>query len=86
MIKWSLSSSGPNGLDDSSKYPNLFAVLLEDGWTEEELGKLASGNLIRVLKEVEGMRDFLSIEAPYQANMPVEDFNAPEETACRSEF
>ena len=81
-----MSSSGPNGLDDSSKYPNLFAVLLEDGWTEEELGKLASGNLIRVLKEVEGMRDFLSIEAPYQANMPVEDFNAPAETACRSEF
>ena len=78
--------SGPNDLEDSSKYPNLFAVLLEDGWTEEELGKLASKNLIRVLKEVESMRDFLSIEGPYQANMPVEDFNSPEETACRSEF
>ncbi len=46
----------PKGLEDVSKYPNLFAALLTDPdqpWTEEELGKLASGNIIRVLGDIE---------------------------------
>ncbi len=46
----------PKGLEDVSKYPNLFAALLTDPdqpWTEEELGKLASGNVIRVLGDIE---------------------------------
>ena len=40
----------PFGLEDSSKYPILVAALIEDEtyeWTDEELGLLASGNLIR---------------------------------------
>ena len=40
----------PFGLEDSSTYPILIAALIEDDtfeWTDEELGKLASGNLIR---------------------------------------
>jgi membrane dipeptidase len=40
----------PVDLEDVSKYPNLFAALLEDGWTDEELGKIASGNILRVLE------------------------------------
>ncbi|XP_031623627.1 uncharacterized protein LOC116340976 isoform X2 [Contarinia nasturtii] len=47
----------PIGLEDVSKYPNLFAELIGFGWTVEELTKLAGGNLLRVFKEVETYRD-----------------------------
>ena len=59
----------PEGLEDVSKYPNLFAALLEDkevAWTTEDLSKLASGNLIRVFKEVERVRDSMKNDDPYQ--------------------
>lgn len=44
----------PQGLEDVSKYPYLFAELLEsDRWSEEDIAKLAGKNLIRVFKQVE---------------------------------
>jgi membrane dipeptidase len=43
-------SRGPVGLEDVSKYPDLFAELLRRGWTEEELKKVAGGNLLRVMR------------------------------------
>ena len=71
----------PDGLEDTSKYPNLFAVLLDEGWSEEDLGKLASNNLIRVLEEVEHVRDGLANEEAYQAWIPSSDLH-PEEKTC----
>ena len=35
-------------------------------WSEEDLGKLAGGNLIRVWKEVEAVRDSLQNEDPIE--------------------
>lgn len=49
--------STPIGLEDASKYPVLFAELIGHGWSVEELSKLASGNILRVLSEVEAIRD-----------------------------
>ena len=46
----------PVGLEDVSKYPTVFAALIEDEeyeWTDEDLGKLANQNLIRTLRSVE---------------------------------
>jgi len=43
----------PEGLEDVSCYPALFAALLERGWSEEDCGKLASGNLLRVMHDAE---------------------------------
>jgi len=43
----------PEGLEDVSCYPALIAALLEAGWSEEDCGKLAHGNLIRVLTGAE---------------------------------
>jgi len=43
----------PIGLEDVSKYPDLFVELLRMGWTEKELEKLAGGNLLRVMRSVE---------------------------------
>lgn len=42
----------PVGLKDASTYPNLFAELLERGYTEEEIRKISSGNIFRVWNKV----------------------------------
>ncbi|MBM3906716.1 MAG: dipeptidase [Gemmatimonadetes bacterium] len=41
------------GLEDVSTYPALLAELARRGWTDDELRKLASGNILRVLAENE---------------------------------
>lgn len=44
----------PQGLEDVSKYPYLFAELMQDpSWTEEDLKKLAGLNFLRVFQQVE---------------------------------
>jgi len=43
----------PVGLQDVSCYPALFAELLCRGWSESDLAKLASGNILRVLRDAE---------------------------------
>jgi membrane dipeptidase len=47
------TSSLPAGLTDVSCYPVLFAELLDRGWSHADLGKLASGNILRVMREAE---------------------------------
>ena len=41
------------GLEDVSKYPDLIAELASRGWSDENLSKLARGNMIRVFSAVE---------------------------------
>jgi membrane dipeptidase len=43
----------PEGLEDVSKYPVLFAALLERGWSDEDCAKLAGRNTLRVLRDVD---------------------------------
>ncbi|KAK3108499.1 hypothetical protein FSP39_009325 [Pinctada imbricata] len=43
----------PEGLEDVSKYPDLFTELARRGWSAVELRKLAGENLIRVFHAVE---------------------------------
>lgn len=62
-------TSVPVGLEDVSKYPDLFDRLYESQegeptWTKEDLEKLAGRNFIRVLQAAEGVRDSLSSESP----------------------
>jgi membrane dipeptidase len=45
--------NAPPEMPDVSSYPVLFARLIERGWTDGELGKLASGNILRALREAE---------------------------------
>ena len=77
----------PVDLPDVSYYPNVFAALIEDAefeWTDEDLGKLASGNLIRVLKEVEEVRDLLAIEGQKPDNTWISSEDLGDDTACNS--
>lgn len=44
----------PQGLEDVSSYPVLFAELIRSGkWSAEDLKKLAGQNFLRVMREVE---------------------------------
>ena len=43
----------PVGLEDSSKYPWLFAELIRRGWSDTDLKKLAGQNLLRALRAAE---------------------------------
>jgi len=80
----------PTDLPDVSSYPNLFIALIKDTefkWTDEDLGKLANGNLIRVFKEVESVRDKLAKEGKKPDNtwIPEKDIGMEgNETECIS--
>jgi membrane dipeptidase len=54
----------PVGLEDVSGYPRLIAELLDRGWSEAELAKLASGNALRVLRDAEAVARELSAARP----------------------
>ena len=61
-------------MDDVSKYPNLFAALIEDGtWTDAQLSKLASLNLLRVFSRVERVRDALNFESERSQWIPLNE-------------
>jgi membrane dipeptidase len=54
----------PEGLEDVSRYPYLFAELVRRGWRDEDLAKLAGGNLIRALAAAETVAARLQKERP----------------------
>jgi membrane dipeptidase len=57
-------TSLPTGLEDVSCYPALLDALRERSWSEPDLARLASGNIVRVLHDAGGvsfrLRDQLS--------------------------
>ncbi|HEU4587997.1 MAG TPA: dipeptidase [Gemmatimonadales bacterium] len=46
-------SNTPVGLEDVSKFPDLFAELIRRGWSDADLKKLAGQNLLRALRQAE---------------------------------
>ena len=48
-----VGDSLPTGLKDASEMPNLIRALLEAGYSDDDLRKILSGNLMRVWKEVD---------------------------------
>jgi membrane dipeptidase len=45
--------SGPKGMEDVSKLPDLVRELARRGYSEEDLKKILGGNLLRVMRQVE---------------------------------
>jgi membrane dipeptidase len=43
------------GLSGVEDYPNLFAELIRRGWSDQNLAKLAGGNVLRVLRQAEAV-------------------------------
>ena len=59
------NTNWPEGLTDVSMYPNLFAELIRRGWSDEELAKVAGGNVLRALEQAESVaRRLQQAEAP----------------------
>tara|TARA_B000000460_G_C21373228_1_gene330569 strand:- start:129 stop:710 length:582 start_codon:yes stop_codon:yes gene_type:complete len=44
---------GPVGLEDVSSYPALFVELLKRGYSDDDIAKIAGGNILRVMQDVE---------------------------------
>jgi membrane dipeptidase len=55
---------GPDGLEDVSRYPHLFAELARRGWTDEELKKLAGLNMLRAMRKAEEVARRLQAARP----------------------
>jgi len=58
-----VGDSLPTGLKDVSEFPNLIRALLEAGYSEGDVAKIASGNLLRVWREVERVASELQAES-----------------------
>jgi len=55
----------PIGLEDVSGYPRLFVALADNGWSYQDLIKLAGGNILRVMRDAEaGARDLQAKRGP----------------------
>jgi membrane dipeptidase len=68
----------PEGLEDVSRYPYLFAELIRRGWSDEDLKKVANGNILRVLKQAESVAARLQKErAPSTRTIQQMDRSTP---------
>ncbi|XP_058460288.1 dipeptidase 2 isoform X5 [Malaya genurostris] len=87
----------PEGLDDVSKYPDLFDILGSgvfrngttfDAWSRDNLQKLAGLNLLRVFRQVEKIRDSMWTYPPYEDLIPYQEFvdAGVEEQPCMSDI
>jgi membrane dipeptidase len=54
----------PEGLEDVSGYPRLFAELVRRGWSDEDLARLANGNILRVMRSAEEVAQRLQKARP----------------------
>jgi membrane dipeptidase len=59
------------GLDSVDDYPNMFAELIRRGWSDENLAKLAGGNVLRILRRAEQVA--ASMKAEPAALSPVDE-------------
>jgi membrane dipeptidase len=60
----------PPGMNSVSGYPLLFAELIRRGWNDQDLAKLAGGNLLRVLRKAEAVSASMKDEPPSMASLP----------------
>ena len=66
----------PEGMEDVTSYPRLLAELARRGWSDEDLGKLANRNALRVLRRAEAVASRLRAERPASA-ATIESLDGP---------
>jgi membrane dipeptidase len=49
------NTNWPEGMEDVSTFPLLFAELIRRGWSDEDLAKIAGGNVLRALERAEAV-------------------------------
>ncbi len=75
-------TSTPVGLEGVDDYPVLLAELLRRGWTDEEIGKLAGLNVLRVMRDAEAAAVRLRKERP-ASDALIEELDVKKETAAQ---
>ena len=70
----------PDGLQDVSCYPALVAELLDRGWSEADCGRLASGNILRVMREAQAASAAISARRD-PSHARIEDVDGPGQPA-----
>jgi membrane dipeptidase len=66
----------PEGLEDVSTYPALLAELMRRGWSDENIAKLAGGNVLRAMATSEKVAASLAQTPPETVSQPVADAHA----------
>jgi len=61
--------AAPTGMHSVSGYPLLFAELIRRGWSDENLAKLAGGNVLRVMRQAEAVAASMKDEPPATATL-----------------
>jgi membrane dipeptidase len=69
------NDSWPEGLEDVSKYPYLFAELIRRGWSDADLAKLAGENLLRAFAQAEAVSARLQKARP-PSNATIDQLDA----------
>jgi membrane dipeptidase len=64
-------TSTPEGMEDVSSYPKLFAELARRGWSDEDLRKLAGENVLRVMRRAEEVARIMQREGAKPSNMEI---------------
>jgi membrane dipeptidase len=59
----------PTGMNSVAGYPLLFAELIRRGWSDEDLAKLAGGNLLRVMRRAAAVSASMKDEPPAMATL-----------------
>jgi membrane dipeptidase len=59
----------PAGMNTVSGYPLLFAELIRRGWSDEDLAKLAGGNVLRAMRRAEAVAVSMKNEPPATARL-----------------
>jgi membrane dipeptidase len=67
--------AAPPGMNSVSGYPLLFAELIRRGWSDQDLAKLAGGNVLRVLRQAEAVANSMKDESPAMARLQPFDPN-----------
>ena len=60
----------PQGLEGVQTYPLLFAELIRRGWSDENLAKLAGGNILRVMRRAEAVAASMKDQPASMATIP----------------
>jgi len=62
--------TGPAGMEDVSGYPVLFRELARRGYSQADLEKIASRNMMRVMREAEAYAALHSSDPPIEMKLP----------------
>jgi len=58
------NTNWPEGMEDVSTFPLLFAELIRRGWSDEDLEKIAGGNVLRALQQAEKVAREMQAQQP----------------------